>query len=761
MIKEIADILKLDVGAISPANDSIFSQDKGVYYVEDKVKIDSDIFEKFLKLKELKFLYFQKSVIFENCVFDKENLKKIQLKDTPNLEFKNCVFKNVDLNSLEFPNYEKNRSFLNCEFENIDNFLEFASKNTFKECVYESDFVAYNVHIDEDKFLPKIEIKNWTFKGKVYLKNITCNKEISFENINFNGKIDFSKSTFEKKVSFKKCKFNELNGDDFFDFSEIHFKDNVYFDDSYFNEFVAFHLCVFEKTASFYKTKFKVIPNFSPGDFKGILNINNATWVENDNLEFEDVRSIVKEAYGKSEKEEDELEKIRNIKDSFRAIKNVLIQKNNLLEAQKFHKAELYCEELRIKQKVFKENKTENKTENKKVIFCSISKIFINLIFVISYILILIFIFVLFAVLIHLYQNSPNYIQYTMIDLKYLFYLILLVLSFLFAIYLNSLVKAFNSLDTESKYSEYKICVDYILLKTYSLTSDHHTNFLKIFNFTISIIVLFGISTLLLYPPYFFNDYILSFIQIIDKKATQDDIFFRSDAIITSVSFVSNLFVFIYIIKKNIHNDKNTSLNLFVIFFMLIILVMFWSMIFGFNLSSISVPAFFLFFIILICIYKKPKRFLIACSYFAIILILAFSPQLINPFVGVFKSDSLIFKNYVDEKLNDLNASQIIDIALLLQNQEQIPVTINSTEIINARELIKKNLAKDMKDLNQAILYRNLELNSTIVSLKAKHTYQNVLESAIKSSSLVYSIILLLCLYSLTKTARKNSIVPI
>ena len=48
MIKEIADILKLDVGAISPADDSIFSQDKGVYCVKDKVKIDSDIFEKFL-----------------------------------------------------------------------------------------------------------------------------------------------------------------------------------------------------------------------------------------------------------------------------------------------------------------------------------------------------------------------------------------------------------------------------------------------------------------------------------------------------------------------------------------------------------------------------------------------------------------------------------------------------------------------------------------------------------------------------------------
>ena len=45
MIKEIADILELDVGAISPADYSNSSEDKGVYYVKDEVKINSDIFE--------------------------------------------------------------------------------------------------------------------------------------------------------------------------------------------------------------------------------------------------------------------------------------------------------------------------------------------------------------------------------------------------------------------------------------------------------------------------------------------------------------------------------------------------------------------------------------------------------------------------------------------------------------------------------------------------------------------------------------------
>ena len=78
---------------------------------------------------------------------------------------------------------------------------------------------------------------------------------------------------------------------------------------------------------------------------------------------------------------------------------------------------------------------------------------------------------------------------------------------------------------------------------------------------------------------------------------------------------------------------------------------------------------------------------------------------------------------------------------------------ITNAEIINAKELIKQNLKK--------INIANNELNTTINDLKEKKDLQEYLVNRIKSSLLVYSIILLLCLYSLTKTARKNSIVPI
>ncbi|MDD7324137.1 MAG: hypothetical protein SOU37_03465, partial [Campylobacter lanienae] len=145
---------------------------------------------------------------------------------------------------------------------------------------------------------------------------------------------------------------------------------------------------------------------------------------------------------------------------------------------------------------------------------------------------------------------------------------------------------------------------------------------------------------------------------------------------------------------------------------------------------------------------------------------------LINPFVGVFKSDEILSTNYFEKELNDLNVSEIIKISNLLKNSTDLNLTgvhkeiidlntITNTEIINAKELIKQNL----KEINIADNELNTtnELNATINTinyLKEKKDLQEYLVNGIKSSLLVYSIILLLCLYSLTKTARKNSIVP-
>ncbi|MCI7236858.1 hypothetical protein [Campylobacter sp.] len=598
--------------------------------------------------------------------------------------------------------------------------------------------------IEVDKLIIDNCIFNYTFSitsHNNYAKNQFA-KHILAKNIKFNSDLecaynifetlDISKSEIMGSANFKNCDFEERKKNKektFHDFSEIHFKDNVYFDNSDFDEFAAFHLCVFEKTASFYGTKFKVIPNFSPGDFKGILNINNATWGENGNLEFEDVKKIVDKAYGEIKTEKEKLETIRNIKDSFRAIKNVLIKENNQLEAQKFHKAELYCKELELE----KELKT---------------------------------------------KNNKNFSTY----------------------------------------------IDSLLLRFYRNTSDHHTNFLKILNFTVFCIAVYAFCSIvfvLIYEAAFFGEsrffskntsegilfllfvglFSLAIIIFIYCEPKTSLIYFGLFfAIVVVAGFIDysyptiakflslfGIIAFLLLLIKEIKKGLQLFSFLYLCFYLIPVLFSIVSFLADKDknydlLYEITIPAIIstCFCLAIFFPYLLEEKYLRKRKYKNLILlffkslvwgivafVLYLYPQLINPFVGVFKSDEILSTNYFEKKLNDLNASEIIEISNLLKNITDLNLTkvhkeiidlntITNAGIINAKELIKQNL----KEINIA----NNELNATINTindLKEKKDLQEYLVNGIKSSSIVYSIILLLCLYSLTKTARKNSIVPI
>ncbi|HEB8070484.1 TPA: hypothetical protein RZJ87_001814, partial [Campylobacter jejuni] len=148
--------------------------------------------------------------------------------------------------------------------------------------------------------------------------------------------------------------------------------------------------------------------------------------------------------------------------------------------------------------------------------------------------------------------------------------------------------------------------------------------------------------------------------------------------------------------------------------------------------------------------------------YLVFLFFLINSSQLINPFTGVFSSDKL-YESQFEKSLNDLNASAIVNLASILQNDFNLHLkdqNISFTELNSAKTLIianKENLLK----LNDA------NLNITKEVLGEKYTellkiinQDKITENTIKSTSVLYSIILLLCIFSLQKTARKNSIVP-
>ncbi len=199
----------------------------------------------------------------------------------------------------------------------------------FNHCIFDYK-IDKKTPIEQIK---KLSFLNCNFKKEVYLNFQECLDIFQMDNC-----------VFEDRVTIK-GKFN----------------DNVYFNNSIFKNYADFHECEFEKTASFYGVRFDKTPNFSQAIFKGNLNVVNI----NLNFTFDDLQERIKQEYASYETQrtakeagvipnlyqEKSFDKFANdFRDSFRTFKNALIKDNNLLDASNFHKYELYCKELELKE---------------------------------------------------------------------------------------------------------------------------------------------------------------------------------------------------------------------------------------------------------------------------------------------------------------------------------------------------------------------------------------------------------------------------
>ncbi|HEC1790153.1 TPA: pentapeptide repeat-containing protein, partial [Campylobacter lari] len=119
------------------------------------------------------------------------------------------------------------------------------------------------------------------------------------------------------------------------------FKENAFFNNSHFKDYVDFCACEFEKIACFYGVSFEKIPNFSQVVFKDNTNLVNVKA----NFDFRNLNIAIKNI----NKLKDEA--ANDFRDYFRIFKNILIKDNNLLDASKFHKYELYCKEIELEEK--------------------------------------------------------------------------------------------------------------------------------------------------------------------------------------------------------------------------------------------------------------------------------------------------------------------------------------------------------------------------------------------------------------------------
>ncbi len=340
---------------------------------EKQVSFLSAVFgnEKIISFSDVKFL---NSANFTNAIFNqKTNFEKVYFYDI--LLFNKAEFKS-DITTLNIE-CKKEAHFINAFAKNI-----IISKSTFEKSL-DLDISFSSLQISEIKILENLNLHqskgvkisiissaisgvtnfafvnvevmlliSSTFKEEIclYTYNFKKMQNINFEDITF-GKLFLQKELFEKSVNFERCIFlQDVNFKDY-TFNEIAFntctfKENAYFNNSNFTKGVDFHESEFEKTACFYGVKFDETPNFSQALFKSNINIINS----NLNFDFtkldKKIRLLSLQGKGKYN-----YEIANDFRDSFRNFKSALIKDNNLLDASNFHKYELYCKEIELKNK--------------------------------------------------------------------------------------------------------------------------------------------------------------------------------------------------------------------------------------------------------------------------------------------------------------------------------------------------------------------------------------------------------------------------
>ncbi|AIW09318.1 TPA: pentapeptide repeat-containing protein [Campylobacter jejuni] len=273
--------------------------------------------------------------IAEKLNIQKDKISYIEYSDL--FQINDCVIPAVIADNIKvFQEY--NLYFYRCTIPNL--ILEITIKSLeFKMCCFESSFIIRNnfdgyISIQDSIFEKDFGI--FWVKKEVYKINVCKNifKDVSiFENkiLNFN---------FEE---------NSIQN--------ISICNNLFTKEAYFNANSFNYECIFFKNSfenlSFYEANFEKSFIFFQNIIKGNLNAINA----NLNFTFDNLEEKIEQEYqefNKNKKKEDKksLDKFANdFRDSFRTFKNALIKDNNLLDASNFHKYELYCKEIELKNK--------------------------------------------------------------------------------------------------------------------------------------------------------------------------------------------------------------------------------------------------------------------------------------------------------------------------------------------------------------------------------------------------------------------------
>ncbi|EHP2218955.1 pentapeptide repeat-containing protein, partial [Campylobacter coli] len=621
------------------------------------------------------------------------------------------------------------------------------------------------------------------FESKVSLRFLKDNKYKEFHN-----GVDFSNCIFKNEVDFsyfasgtplpdnkyynnaQNTLFKDCIFENKVDFHNSKITNNIYFNNAHFKDYVDFHECEFEKTASFYGVRFEKVPNFSACYFKEPKAVNLIN-VDIDKLDFKSLEQYIKDKYqdetyeNKQELTEEQrnnnckLKCAKHLKDSFRVIKDILITQNNTLEAQEWHKLELYAKE---KELLF-EVESCYKEKNKPFIAAkSEDKNSINLTFSV------LLLWIYRVTSLH-HTNLPRIINFASLN-----------------------IVAFGGLVCLITYLSYHI--------------NKQSNF-WLFGVLILFALIIGIVSLLLKKQKLKNITLILclFLAFLLALFLMQRIAFLSsfgDIIFALLFYCLLVIVLIYLYPYiNLKSFISYCFNWLVYFFLVMIVVIKPQLINPFagifssdklyesqfekSLNDLNVSAIMILTDISQDNFNFPSKdqnisFVELNSAKALIIA---NKEKLKEILSKVYNDKYVsdYKKVLNELENNTsNVKNIIEEIDNKNNNSVISVQLNQilnfnfSQEIDILYMIKSNffISEKLSPEQMAIFDQKDsqdKLKSVLALLKFKSSFEGILkiinqdeitENTIKSTSVLYSIMLLLCIFSLQKTARKNSIVP-
>ncbi|MCV3446447.1 A24 family peptidase [Campylobacter lari] len=327
-------------------------------------KISGSNFNKNIKFKKITF---DKVVLMSNS-YEEIQMEKVDFKNDI-LFFSNEIIKSAFFKGVTVEKIEKDNTvefYFRCK-ENSE--INFTKCCFYRRINFIGKFDNTTLDIDNGNiFYENVLFKDIKFKNKQILSVNQFKKEVSFFGVKFDDGIEIKDDFLKtKNISFKSCEFNQVIAFENKTIKNLTFGTCVFNKGVYFvfcNFFdVKIYSCSFNQPASFYGSTFNMVPNFSQSIFKDNFNALNITL----NFTFDNLKKQIEQEYENFNKDKNEqyqksLDKFANdFRDSFRVFKNALIKDNNLLEASKFHKYELYCKEIELKEN---QNKKDEYVEN-------------------------------------------------------------------------------------------------------------------------------------------------------------------------------------------------------------------------------------------------------------------------------------------------------------------------------------------------------------------------------------------------------------